>query len=175
MHARGSPNDLLHATILDESFLENLNCVLNAGDVPNLYENEDKERIMQGMRNKVSSGNGEAGEGSASFDKVFARYVSEVRENFRLALALSPAGSRFRERCRNFPSLVNCSTIDWYEPWPTGALEAVAGHFLFEEVERGGAGADAAGAVLDLDDPHAGRILVPRAELRSFEPASLAA
>lgn len=37
-----------------------------------------------------------------------------------------------RERLRQFPSLVNCCTIDWYMPWPRDALEAVAIKFLKE-------------------------------------------
>lgn len=35
-----------------------------------------------------------------------------------------------RERLRQFPSLVNCCTIDWYTPWPADALSAVATKFL---------------------------------------------
>lgn len=35
-----------------------------------------------------------------------------------------------RERLRQFPSLVNCCTIDWYTPWPADALSAVARKFL---------------------------------------------
>lgn len=33
-----------------------------------------------------------------------------------------------------FPSLINCCTIDWFQTWPTDALEMVANKFL-EEVE----------------------------------------
>jgi dynein heavy chain, axonemal len=35
-----------------------------------------------------------------------------------------------RERLRQFPSLVNCCTIDWFAPWPADALAAVAGKLL---------------------------------------------
>jgi hypothetical protein len=31
-----------------------------------------------------------------------------------------------RERLRANPSLVNCCTIDWFQAWPSDALEAVA-------------------------------------------------
>ena len=42
----------------------------------------------------------------------------------------SPIGDAFRERLRQFPSLVNCCTIDWFSEWPNDALEAVALKFL---------------------------------------------
>ena len=47
-------------------------------------------------------------------------------------LAFSPIGDSFRNRIRNFPSLVNCTTIDWFSEWPKDALESVAVRFLGE-------------------------------------------
>jgi dynein heavy chain len=135
LNKEGRPVTLLlsDTEILNESFLENINCVLNSGDVPNLYESEDRDRILDGMRYVTTNDSSSDKDAGIGADAIFARYVGRVRENFRLALALSPAGSKFRERCRSFPSLVNCSTIDWYDPWPTAALDAVARHFLFEK------------------------------------------
>jgi dynein heavy chain len=45
-------------------------------------------------------------------------------------LCMSPVGAAFRNRLRQFPSLVNCTTIDWFHPWPSDALRSVADHFL---------------------------------------------
>lgn len=36
----------------------------------------------------------------------------------------------YRRRCRMFPSLVNCCTIDWFEKWPQEALLSVAKNSL---------------------------------------------
>lgn len=52
-----------------------------------------------------------------------------------------------RERLRQFPSLVNCCTIDWYTAWPADALSAVATKFLTpvaQAVVGGGGGEGAA-------------------------------
>ncbi|KAJ1493998.1 dynein heavy chain, P-loop D4 domain-containing protein, partial [Baffinella frigidus] len=35
-----------------------------------------------------------------------------------------------------FPSLINCSVIDWFQPWPESALFDVAKRFL-DEVDLG--------------------------------------
>lgn len=48
---------------------------------------------------------------------------------------MSPIGTSLRERIRNFPSLVNCCTIDWFTKWPDEALEAVADRFLQDEYD----------------------------------------
>ena len=43
---------------------------------------------------------------------------------------MSPVGGSFRQRCRRFPALTACTTIDWFTPWPPGALLAVSQQFL---------------------------------------------
>ncbi|CAJ1405692.1 unnamed protein product [Effrenium voratum] len=45
-------------------------------------------------------------------------------------VCFSPIGDNWRTRLRQFPSLVNCCTIDWYTAWPADALMAVATKFL---------------------------------------------
>ena len=47
-------------------------------------------------------------------------------------LYFSPIGEIFRARLRQFPSLVNCCTIDWFSEWPNEALNSVAKSFLSE-------------------------------------------
>ena len=47
----------------------------------------------------------------------------------------SPIGEVFRSRLRQFPSLVNCCTIDWFSEWPDEALHSVAKNFMGEITE----------------------------------------
>ena len=53
-----------------------------------------------------------------------------VRACLHLVLCFSPVGDAFRQRLRMFPSLVNCTTIDWFSEWPLEALTSVAKSFL---------------------------------------------
>jgi dynein heavy chain len=39
---------------------------------------------------------------------------------------MNPSGDDFRRRIKTYPSLVNCTTIDWFLPWPEEAYEQVA-------------------------------------------------
>ena len=64
---------------------------------------------------------------------IFACYLARVMANLHLILCFSPLGEAFRNRLRMFPSLVNCSTIDWFAEWPREALHSVAHRLLTEE------------------------------------------
>jgi dynein heavy chain, axonemal len=111
--------------IKDESFLEDINNLLNSGDVPNLYAVDEVEQIMNGVRPVCKA----AGIMDTR-DNIMDLYIRRVREHLHIVLAFSPIGSTFRNRCRMFPALVNCCTIDWYNAWPAEALASVASAFL---------------------------------------------
>lgn len=113
--------------IANETFLEEVSSILNTGEVPNLYTQEDKMEIMELCAKPANA------VGAITPNEVFAWYVNNCRKNLHICLALSPIGAEFRLRLRNFPSLVNCCTIDWFMEWPPQALNAVFSidHCLF--------------------------------------------
>lgn len=67
---------------------------------------------------------------------LFALFVEKCKKHLHIVLCFSPIGESFRWRIRNFPSLVNCTTIDWFSEWPADALDSVAWMFL-EKVDLG--------------------------------------
>uniref|UniRef100_A0A3Q3STI9 Dynein, axonemal, heavy chain 1 n=1 Tax=Mastacembelus armatus TaxID=205130 RepID=A0A3Q3STI9_9TELE len=113
--------------IKSESFLEDINNILNSGDVPNLYATDEQERILTAMKPVVI----DLGQQPTKAN-LMAAYVRRVRSNIHTVLCMSPIGEVFRARLRQFPSLVTCCTIDWFSAWPEEALEAVAASFLNE-------------------------------------------
>ncbi|XP_040850525.1 dynein heavy chain 1, axonemal [Ochotona curzoniae] len=113
--------------IKNESFLEDINSILNSGDIPNLYALDEQDQILNTMRPFIQ----EQGLQPTKAN-LMAAYIRRVRSNIHMVLCMSPIGEVFRARLRQFPSLVNCSTIDWFNEWPTEALESVATMFLNE-------------------------------------------
>ncbi|XP_056267415.1 dynein axonemal heavy chain 1 [Pseudoliparis swirei] len=113
--------------IKSESFLEDINNILNSGDVPSLYATEEQERILAAMKPVVR----DLGQAPTKAN-LMAAYVRRVRSNVHTVLCMSPIGEVFRARLRQFPSLVTCCTIDWFSAWPEEALQAVATAFLSE-------------------------------------------
>lgn len=56
-----------------------------------------------------------------------------IKEQLHIILCISPLGDTFRKCTRNYPSLINCCTIDWLHGWPHDAMLAIANRFLAEE------------------------------------------
>lgn len=108
--------------ILKEVFLEDINNVLNSGEVPNLFEGDEYEKLILATRVPCI----EAHYKDQSRDGIYEFFISRVRSNLHIVLCMSPIGDAFRKRCRMFPSLVNCCTIDWFVAWPREALNSVA-------------------------------------------------
>jgi dynein heavy chain len=104
-----------------ESFLEDVNNLLNSGEVPNMLTKEDIEIINSGLATEARE---------KKVTDVYAYFVQKVRSNFHVVLAMSPVGGQLRVRLRMFPSLVNCCTIEWLQKWPEEALLNVASIFL---------------------------------------------
>jgi dynein heavy chain len=107
--------------IINENMLEDINTVLNSGDVPGLYKTEDEEPIM-------TVGRQECQRKGIPVNKMnmFSCYLNRVKANIHMIICMSPLDYRFMTRLRMFPSLVNCSTLDWFSNWPAEALINVA-------------------------------------------------
>lgn len=105
--------------------LEDINNILNSGDVPALYKAEDLEPIM-------AVGKTECARKNLTLNKMnmFQCYLNRVKQNIHLIIAMSPLGEVFRTRLRMFPSLVNCCTLDWFTNWPSEALINVGTGFV---------------------------------------------
>jgi dynein heavy chain len=106
--------------IVKEAFLEDINNILNTGEVPNLFPPDEAEQIVGLVRPVAKAA------GKETRDGIWQHFVQMIRENLHITLAFSPIGEGFRARCRQFPSLINCTSIDWYSPWPVDALTSVA-------------------------------------------------
>ncbi|KAH9098913.1 hypothetical protein LEN26_016540 [Aphanomyces euteiches] len=114
--------------IVEEGYLEDINGILNTGEVANLWANDELMTINESMESAATA----AGLNTGNAAEVYNFFVSRCRTNLHVVLALSPIGDAFRRRLRMFPSLVNCCTIDWFTEWPEEALRSVADHFLVD-------------------------------------------
>ncbi|KAG6554407.1 hypothetical protein Mapa_004324 [Marchantia paleacea] len=110
-----------------EQFLEDINNILNTGEVPNLYPKDEMMTILEILKPRAKR----AGR-DGSMQELYLYFVDQCRINLHLVICMSPFGGAFRTRLRMFPSLVNCCTIDWFSEWPEEALRSVASRFVSE-------------------------------------------
>jgi len=114
--------------IVDESFVEDINNILNTGEITGLFENDEVNKICEDLRPTAEKEGIVGGR-----DALWQYFVSRVRDMLHIVLAMSPVGDALRIRFRQFPSLINCTTVDWYTAWPKDALLSVARSILSQE------------------------------------------
>ncbi|GIQ91203.1 dynein heavy chain, partial [Kipferlia bialata] len=98
--------------VVVESQLEDINNILNTGEVPNMYEADEIDKICNDLRPVAKE------HGLASRDAIWRFFINRVRDNMHIVICMSPVGEAFRRRLRMFPSLVTTLVIDWFNPWP---------------------------------------------------------
>ena len=90
-----------------EGFVEDINNILNTGEVPNLFNLEEQVAIVEGCRPHAEK----EGLQLHTSKQVLSYFVQQCRNNLHVVLAFSPVGDAFRNRLRQFPSLVNCCAM----------------------------------------------------------------
>ncbi|KAJ1518663.1 Dynein heavy chain 7, axonemal [Coelomomyces lativittatus] len=113
--------------VKDESFIEDLSNLLNTGEVPNIFAADERQSILDAVVGPAVA-SGKIGDGSAV--ALYNYFIERVKKNLHVVICMSPIGEAFRNRLRQFSSLVNCTTIDWFHAWPDEALQAVAQNSL---------------------------------------------
>ncbi|XP_017137652.1 dynein heavy chain 12, axonemal [Drosophila miranda] len=106
-----------------ELFLQDIDCLLNQGEVPNIFPIDEKQEVLEMVRLAAQGGNRNI---DVSPLQVFSFFVNRCKQKLHIVLSFSPIGDALRTRVRLYPSLVNCCTIDWYDSWPEEALQMIA-------------------------------------------------
>jgi len=131
--------------ITNEKFLVYINDLLSSGDIADLYAPEDKDNIRNALRSAVKA------EGILDTpENIWNFFISRIRKNLHMSICFSPVGDAMRNRARKFPALVNCTVIDWFQPWPKEALRSVAAKFLETLEPLGAADSNLRKGVIDF-------------------------
>nr|XP_046254731.1 dynein axonemal heavy chain 11 isoform X1 [Scatophagus argus] len=120
---------LTDAQIPDERFLVIINDLLASGEIPELFSEEEIEGIVSNVRTEVRA----LGE-LDNRENCWRFFTDRVYRHLTVVLCLSPVGSTLRVRARRFPALIQYTTIDWFHPWTSEALQSVSYRFI-QEIE----------------------------------------
>lgn len=88
--------------------------LLNTGEVPNLFTTEEKVEIYEKMR-QIDRQRDKSMQTDGTAVALFNLFITIIRDQLHIVLAMSPIGDAFRNRFRKFPAIVNCCTIDWFQ------------------------------------------------------------
>ncbi|GMF33821.1 unnamed protein product [Phytophthora lilii] len=133
--------------LVSDSFLEDINTILNGGDIPKLFASDELERIISDVRTlleRITSDikSSQATQGQSDETLTLGDFTrkdcedyfhSMVQNSLHFVICMNPLGDAFRSRVRQFPALINCTTIDYFNEWPKRALEYVAEFYLSQE------------------------------------------
>lgn len=89
--------------IVEESFVEDINSILNSGEITGLFPQDERDRLMSDFRPYAE----ERGAGETR-DTMWRAFVGRVRDNLHLVLAMSPVGEAFRARCEGAHASAAC-------------------------------------------------------------------
>lgn len=119
------------AQIPEESLLMIINDLLASGEIPELFNDDQLDTIVNGIRNEVKqSGTLDTKENCWRF------FLDKIRRLLKVVLCFSPVGQTLRIRARKFPAILSRTSIDWFHEWPKIALESVSQKFLNEIEQR---------------------------------------
>ncbi|CAF0910630.1 unnamed protein product [Adineta ricciae] len=116
---------LTDAQIIDESFLEYINNILANGMIPTLFSDEERDSIISEIREEALRT-----VEMPSNENIWDYFVHKCTWYLHVVLCMNPSGDLLRNRIRNFPALINNTTIDYFARWPSQALFGVAEHFI---------------------------------------------
>jgi dynein heavy chain 1 len=151
------------SNVLSSAFLERMNALLASGEIPGLFEGEEKTQLMNACREAFSQ-RGELMEGKSSVgssssssnsssgnrggdgggiisldnnDELYRRFTRLIQRNLHVVFTMNPSSTDFNNRCTTSPALFNRCVVDWFGTWGQQALTQVASDFTFSRIDTG--------------------------------------
>ena len=106
-----------HQILVDE-FLEYLNSLISAGEVPGLYTPEELEPLLAQLKEEMNN--------QYEYKTTFEFFVSRVKKNLSIVMSLDYSHPKFVQNCASNPALFSKCNIIWCEGWSKEALLTVA-------------------------------------------------
>lgn len=94
--------------LIGDKMLEDINNILNTADVPNIQTQDEIEDMNKVVRRDCQ----DKGLDQTPIN-LFNQYLTAVKKNIHIVLAMSQMSESFKSNLRNFPSLISCNTIDF--------------------------------------------------------------
>lgn len=114
---------------LSSAFLERMNALLASGEIPGLFEGDERLKLMSSCRESYSQRDGLI---TDSEDELWRTFTRIVQRNLHVVFTMNPASSDFSNRCTASPALFNRCVVDWFGTWSQSALAQVGSEFTMQ-------------------------------------------
>ncbi|KAL3878520.1 hypothetical protein ACJMK2_030860 [Sinanodonta woodiana] len=102
---------------VDPQFLELINSLLSAGEVPGLYTPEELEPLLNPLRDMASD---------AGFRGTIINYfATRIKANLHIVLVMDSSNSKFILNCESNPALYKECAVQWMEGWSRDSMVKV--------------------------------------------------
>ena len=109
--------------INDHRMLEDLNCLLKNGNLPDLLIPSEQYNLDRMIVSQLSSSQLQCGLPESNI--LFNECIERLRYNFKAIVNLTPNGKILKQELKHCNSLVACSTIICMDRWPEEAYREV--------------------------------------------------
>lgn len=99
--------------LMKPEFLESINSLLSAGEIPGLWSPEEMEPLLGPLKEEWAASQGTGGGARTPFEY----FVLQVRERLRIVLSMDAGHPHFIPYCAANPALFTCTTVMWLEEW----------------------------------------------------------
>ena len=110
------------SNVLSAAFLERMNALLAAGEVPGLFDGEDYNALINSCREAATRD----GNMIDTEEELYKMFVYNVQRNLHVVFTMNPANSDFSNRTASSPALFNRCVIDWFGDWTDENLVQVS-------------------------------------------------
>ena len=114
---------------LSSAFLERMNALLASGEVPGLFEGDERVQLMAACRDSLMQREGIVMD---SADDLWRKFTSIIQRNLHVVFTMNPASGDFSNRCVTSPALFNRCVVDWFGTWSAKALIQVGREFTLQ-------------------------------------------
>ena len=115
------------SNVLSSAFLERMNALLASGEIPGLFEGEERSMVLSACRDSFVQKEGLI---LNSDDECWRHFTKCIQRNLHVVFTMNPANTDFNSRCTTSPALFNRCVVDWFGTWSDAALAQVGFDFI---------------------------------------------
>ena len=114
------------SNILETAFLERMNTLLANADIPDLFQGEEYDKLLNNLRNKTRS----LGLLLDTEQELYDWFVGEIAKNLHVVFTICDPTNNKSSAMISSPALFNRCIINWMGDWDTQTMSQVANNMV---------------------------------------------